>query len=193
MRMVQDPRHALYGTLRARDRRETESRQGVSPLNVRTGEQVDMAKWSIGTALALVITSGLATAQGAETGDGGTSGAVTVVGMQWPVGLEKRVDAALATTDVQEERKLAIVEILEAAQLAERPLLVRRAGIDRAMREAMADATVDPARIEDLRRQQMATLDVQSRYRTVALRQVVGTLDGPDRATFIRNWMDGRR
>ena len=59
--------------------------------------------------------------------------------------------------------------------------------------EAMADATVDPARIEDLRRQQMATLDVQSRYRTVALRQVVGKLDGPDRATFIRNWMDGRR
>lgn len=152
-----------------------------------------MAKWRIQLALALFLASGLATAQGAESSEGDTVGAVTVVGMPWPVGLERRVNAALATTDVAQEQKLAIVEILEAAQLAERSLHDRRAGIDRALREAMADATVDAELIENLRRDQMAALDAQSRYRTAALRQVAGTLDGPDREIFIRNWMDGRR
>lgn len=144
-------------------------------------------------ALALFLASGLATAHGAESGAGDTAGAVTVVGLPWPVDLERRVDTALATTDVALERKLAIVEILEAAHLAERSLHDRRAGIDRALRDAMGDATVDAELIENLRRDQMATLDAQSRYRTAALRQVAGTLTGLDREIFIRNWMDRRR
>lgn len=152
-----------------------------------------MVKWNVGLALAILLTSGLGTAQGAESGDGDSAGTVTVVGMPWPVGLERRVDAALATTDVAQNRKLAIVEILEAAQRAERSLHDGRAGIDSAMRAAMGDATVDAVLIENLRRDQMATLDAQSRYRTAALRQVAGTLDGRDREIFIRNWMNGRR
>lgn len=151
-----------------------------------------MAKWKVGIALAILLTSGLGTAQGTESGDGDSAGAVTVVAMPWPVGLERRVDAALATTVVAQDRKLAIVEILEAAQRAERSLHDRRAGIDSAMRAAMGDATVDAVLIENLRRDRMAALDAQSRYRTAALRQAAGTLDGPDREIFVRNWMDGR-
>lgn len=82
---------------------------------------------------------------------------------------------------------LRIVEILEVA-LPDKALRQRHAAIDRTMKEAMAAPTVNPAHIEQPRRERSALIVAQSRRATWALKDASSTLDLARHAAFFRNW-----
>ena len=153
-----------------------------------------MPKPNASNMLVLLLTASVAAGAGGASSSAFASsdppGLITVVAAQYSEALERRVDKALANTDATLNQKIRIVEILEKALLDMKPLHERRVESDRAMREAMEVAILNPARIEQLRQDRMRVLDAQSKRLTQALEGVAAMLDAGQRQAFFRNWRE---
>ena len=96
--------------------------------------------------------------------------------------IEKRVDRALESTDATAEQKQKVSAILKEAFKDLRGLHDKRTESRKAMEAALQAATIDPARIEAIRVEQMKVADEASKSSRIgarALKAVWGTIIKP--------------
>ncbi|MFI4999676.1 MAG: Spy/CpxP family protein refolding chaperone [Reyranellales bacterium] len=103
---------------------------------------------------------------------------------------EKRVDRALKGTDATAEQKAKIVGILNSTFTDMKPLHDKRIENRKAMAEAMQAPTLDPAKIEAIRAEQMKVADESSKRFTKALTDAGNVLSIEQRQAFFKNWSE---
>lgn len=106
--------------------------------------------------------------------------------------IEKRVDKALSSTDATADQKKKITEILQTAFKDMKPLHDKRVENRKAMVAAMEAPTIDPAKIEALRVEQMKVADESSKRFTKALIDAGNVLSASQRQAFFKNWSEHR-
>ena len=104
--------------------------------------------------------------------------------------IEKRVDKALNGTDATQDQKKQIVGILQAAFTDLKPLHAQRVENRKAMRAALEAPTIDPAKIEQIRADQMKIADASSKRFTKALTDAGNVLNANQRQAFFKTWSD---
>lgn len=104
--------------------------------------------------------------------------------------IEKRVDKALNGTDATQDQKKKVTEILQTAFKDMKPLHDKRVENRKAMQEAMQAATIDPAKIEQIRQDQMKIADESSKRFTKALTDAGNVLNQSQRQAFFKAWGD---
>ena len=104
--------------------------------------------------------------------------------------LEKRVDKALTGTDATAEQKKKIADILGQSFKDMKPLHDQRVQNRKAMEEALQAPTIDPAKIEAIRGEQMKIADASSKRFTKALTDAGNVLTAQQRQAFFKNWND---
>jgi Spy/CpxP family protein refolding chaperone len=102
--------------------------------------------------------------------------------------IEKRVDRALNGTDATAEQKKQIANILSSSFQDTKPLRDQRQENRKAMQEALQAPTIDPARIEAIRAEQMKIADESSKRFTKALTDAGNVLTAQQRQAFFKNW-----
>jgi len=102
--------------------------------------------------------------------------------------VEKRVDKALSSTDASAEQKKKVADILQAAFKDLRPLRDKRIENRKAMEAALQAPTIDPARIEAIRAEQMKVADEASKRFTKALEDAGNALSAGQRQAFFKAW-----
>ena len=102
--------------------------------------------------------------------------------------VEKRVDKALSSTDANAEQKKKVADILQAAFKDLRPLRDKRIENRKAMEAALQAPTIDPARIEAIRAEQMKVADEASKRFTKALEDAGNALSAGQRQAFFKAW-----
>ena len=102
--------------------------------------------------------------------------------------VEKRVDKALSSTDASAEQKKKVADILQAAFKDLRPLRDKRIENRKAMEAALQVPTIDPARIEAIRVEQMKVADEASKRFTKALEDAGNALSAGQRQAFFKAW-----
>ncbi len=102
--------------------------------------------------------------------------------------IEKRVDRALGGTDATAEQKKKVSEILQAAFKDMKPLRDQRIENRKAMEAAMQAPTIDPAKIEQIRAEQMKVADESSKRFTKALTDAGNVLSASQRQAFFKAW-----
>ncbi len=102
--------------------------------------------------------------------------------------IEKRVDKALDGTTATPEQKKKVTEILKAAAADMTGLRDKRTEARKALQDAMSAPTIDPARIEAIRAEQMKTLDDSSKRFTRALIDAGNVLNAEQRQAFFKKW-----
>lgn len=109
--------------------------------------------------------------------------------------VEKRVDRALSKTDATAEQKKKVSDILQSAMKDMKPYRDQRVENRKALEAAMEAPTIDTARIEQLRGEQMRIADASSKRFTQALVDAGNVLSPAQRQAFIKAWSDrpGRR
>jgi len=104
--------------------------------------------------------------------------------------IEKRVDRALSGTDATAEQKKKVAEIVGQAFKDQRGLHEQRVANRKAMTEALQAPTLDTAKIETIRAQQMKIADDSSKRFTKALTDAGNVLTVQQRQAFFKNWSD---
>ena len=110
--------------------------------------------------------------------------------------IEKRVDKALDGTTATQDQKKKITEILQAAFTDMKGMHTQRGEVRKALTEAMSAPTIDPARVEAIRAQQLKLMDDGSKRFTKALIDAGNVLNADQRQAFFKKWnerFDGRR
>jgi len=107
--------------------------------------------------------------------------------------LEKRVDRALAGTDATADQKKQIADILAAGFKDMRPMRDQRVEDRKAMQAALQAPTVDAAKIEAIRADEIKATDASSRLYTKALTDAGNVLNAEQRQTFFKNWTSAAR
>lgn len=102
--------------------------------------------------------------------------------------IEKRVDRALDGTDATVDQKKQIADIMSSAFTDMKPLRDQRLANRKAMQEALQAPTIDPARIESIRAEQMKIADESSKRFTKALTDAGNVLTAQQRQAFFKNW-----
>ena len=102
--------------------------------------------------------------------------------------IEKRVDKALSGTSATADQKKQVVDILQAAFKDMKALRDKRVENRKAMQAAMEAPTIDPAKIEQIRAEQMKVADESSRRFTKALVDAGNVLDASQRQAFFKAW-----
>ena len=102
--------------------------------------------------------------------------------------IEKRVDKALGSTDATQDQKKKVTDILVAAFKDMKPLHDQRVENRKAMEAAMQAPTLDPAKIEQIRAEQMKVADQSSQRFTKALTDAGNELSASQRQAFFKNW-----
>jgi Spy/CpxP family protein refolding chaperone len=102
--------------------------------------------------------------------------------------LEKRVDKALSGTDATADQKKQVADILGQTFKDMKPLHEQRAQNRKAMEEALQAPTIDPAKIEGIRTEQMKIADASSQRFTKALTDAGKVLTQSQRQAFFKNW-----
>jgi Spy/CpxP family protein refolding chaperone len=102
--------------------------------------------------------------------------------------LEKRVDRALSGTDATADQKKQVADILGQTFKDMRPLHEQRVQNRRALEEALQAPTVDPAKIEAIRAEQMKIADASSQRFTKALTDAGKVLTQSQRQAFFKAW-----
>ena len=102
--------------------------------------------------------------------------------------IEKRVDRALDGTDATADQKKQIADIMSSAFTDMKPLRDQRLANRKAMQEALQAPTIDAARIEAIRAEQMKIADESSRRFTKALTDAGNVLTAQQRQAFFKNW-----
>jgi len=104
--------------------------------------------------------------------------------------LEKRVDKALSGTDATADQKKQVADILGQTFKDMKPLHDQRVQNRKAMEEALQAPSIDPAKIESLRAEQMRITDESSKRFTKALTDAGNVLTVQQRQAFFKNWSD---
>jgi Spy/CpxP family protein refolding chaperone len=109
--------------------------------------------------------------------------------------IEKRVDRALGSTDATADQKKKVTDILQAAFKDMKTFHDQRVENRRAMEAAMQAPTIDPAKIEQIRVEQMKIADASSKRFTQALIDAGNVLSAAQRQAFFKVWNErhGRR
>jgi Spy/CpxP family protein refolding chaperone len=102
--------------------------------------------------------------------------------------IEKRVDRALKGTDATDQQKKQIADILSSSLKDTKPLRDQRLENRKAMQDALQAPTLDPAKIESLRAEQMRITDESSKRFTKALTDAGNVLTQQQRQAFFKNW-----
>ena len=102
--------------------------------------------------------------------------------------LEKRVDRALSGTDATADQKKQVADILGQTFKDMKPLHDQRVQNRKAMEEALQAPTIDPAKIEGIRAEQMKIADASSQRFTKALTDAGKVLSQSQRQAFFKNW-----
>lgn len=102
--------------------------------------------------------------------------------------LEKRVDKALSGTDATADQKKQVAEILGQTFKDMKPLHDQRVQNRKAMEEALQAPTIDPAKIESIRAEQMKIADQSSQRFTKALTDAGKVLTQEQRQAFFKSW-----
>ena len=106
--------------------------------------------------------------------------------------IEKRVDKALGSTDATADQKKKVTEILQAAFKDMKGFRDQRVENRKAMEAAMQAPTIDPARIEQIRVEQMKIADASSKRFTQALVDAGNVLNASQRQAFFKSWNERR-
>ena len=104
--------------------------------------------------------------------------------------IEKRVDKALTGTDATADQKKKVTEILQAAFKDMKGFHGQRVENRKAMEAAMQAPTIDAARIEQIRTEQMKIADASSKRFTQALVDAGNALNASQRQAFFKNWSE---
>ena len=104
--------------------------------------------------------------------------------------IEKRVDRALSGTDATAEQKKKVSEIVGQAFKDQRGLHEQRMANRKAMQEALQAPTIDTAKIESIRAQQMKIADDSSKRFTKALTDAGTVLTVQQRQAFFKAWSE---
>jgi len=102
--------------------------------------------------------------------------------------IEKRVDRALDGTTATQDQKKKITEILQAAFADMKGLRDKRVEARKALQEAMSAPTIDPAKIEQIRADQVKMMDDSSKRFTKALIDAGNVLNAEQRQAFFKKW-----
>ena len=106
--------------------------------------------------------------------------------------IEKRVDKALGSTDATTDQKKKVAEILQTAFKDMKGFHGQRVENRKAMEAAMQAPTIDAARIEQIRAEQMKVADASSKRFTKALTDAGNVLSASQRQAFFKNWNQAR-
>jgi Spy/CpxP family protein refolding chaperone len=104
--------------------------------------------------------------------------------------IERRVDKALTGTDATADQKKKVSTIIEQAFADMKPLHDKRVENRKAMADAMQAPTIDKAKIETLRQEQMKVSDAGSKRFTQALTDAGDVLNAQQRQAFFKKWSD---
>ena len=104
--------------------------------------------------------------------------------------LAKRVDKALNGTDATVDQKKQVADILGQTFKDMRAMHDQRVQNRKAMQEALQAPTIDPAKIESIRAEQMKIADASSKRFTKALTDAGNVLTVQQRQAFFKNWTD---
>jgi len=102
--------------------------------------------------------------------------------------IEKRVDKALSGTDATADQKKQVADILGQTFKDMKPLHEQRVQNRKAMEEALQAPSIDPAKIEGIRAEQMKIADASSQRFTKALTDAGKVLSQSQRQAFFKNW-----
>jgi Spy/CpxP family protein refolding chaperone len=102
--------------------------------------------------------------------------------------VEKRVDRALSGTDATAAQKKQVSDILQAAFKDMKSLHDKRVENRKAMEAAMQAPTIDQAKIEAIRAEQMKVADEASKRFTKALTDAGNVLSASQRQAFFKAW-----
>jgi Spy/CpxP family protein refolding chaperone len=102
--------------------------------------------------------------------------------------IEKRVDKALGSTDATADQKKKVTEILQTAFKGMKGFHGQRVENRKAMEAAMQAPTIDAARIEQIRAEQMKIADASSKRFTQALVDAGNVLNASQRQAFFKAW-----
>ena len=147
-----------------------------------------MTKLSLKTAMAALLAGSLAATAGMPAFARADGGSVDPAKFQQ--GIEKRVEKALNGTDASQDQKKQIVGIRKAAFADMKPLHAQRTENRAAMRAALEAPTIDPAKIEQIRVDQMKIADESSKRFTKALTDAGNVLNANQRQAFFKTWGD---
>jgi Spy/CpxP family protein refolding chaperone len=104
--------------------------------------------------------------------------------------IEKRVDRALSGTDATAEQKKKVTDIVQAAFKDMKAFRDQRVENRKAMQAAMQAPTIDPAKIEQIRAEQMKIADASSKRFTQALVDAGNVLNASQRQAFFKAWSE---
>ena len=100
--------------------------------------------------------------------------------------VEKRVDRALTGTDATAEQKKKVADIIGQTFKDMKPLHDQRVQNRKAMQEALQAPTIDAAKIEAIRTEQMKISDASSKRFTQALTDAGKVLTAQQRQAFFK-------
>ena len=102
--------------------------------------------------------------------------------------IEKRVDKALTGTTATAEQKAKVTSILQAAFTDLKGTRAQRVELRKSLQAAMSAPTIDPAKIEQLRVEQVKMMDDSSKRFTKALIDAGNVLNAEQRQAFFKVW-----
>ena len=102
--------------------------------------------------------------------------------------IEKRVDKALDGTTATADQKKKVTEILQAAFGDMKGLRDKRTEVRKALQDAMSAPTIDPAKVEQIRVEQVKMMDDRSKRFTKALIDAGNVLNAEQRQAFFKKW-----
>ena len=125
-------------------------------------------------------------------GDGPRMGGRGFGGMLFPGAIERRVNRVLGAVDASTEQRQKVRQILEAAGNDLYPVRQQRMENRKQIAQALAAATIDRAKIESLRQEQLKLNDSASKRMTDALTEAAEVLTPAQRAELAKR-MERRR
>jgi Spy/CpxP family protein refolding chaperone len=104
--------------------------------------------------------------------------------------MEKRVDKALSGTDATAEQKKKVADIVGQAFKDMRGFHDQRTANRKAMADALQAPTIDAAKIEAIRTEQMKIADASSKRFSQALTDAGNVLTPAQRQAFFKSWSE---
>ena len=135
---------------------------------------------------------GMGPRMGWHHGDGPRMGGRGFGGMMFPGAIERRVNRVLGLVDASTEQRQKVRAILEAAGNDLYPIRQQRMENRKQIGQALAAATIDRAKIEQLRQEQLKLDDTASKRMTDAITDAAEVLTPAQRAELAKR-MERRR
>jgi len=135
---------------------------------------------------------GMGPRMGWHHGDGPRMGGRGFGGMMFPGAIERRVNRVLGLVDASTEQRQKVRAILEAAGNDLYPIRQQRIENRKQIGQALAAATIDRAKIEQLRQEQLKLNDTASKRMTDAITDAAEVLTPAQRAELAKR-MERRR